>query len=346
MAELEQGGHDHSTLMQALASGSSNPGYDATAESAAANDTNGTTGDMEDSFGDGGAGEPLTTVAISPTQYGKNGTPFQVRLVSGVQGDTLRIVKKQMYIPARPVIFNGETVEVTGSLGGSAPTPGKWSDIGLAITSAYIEIEIDATEGTWCAPSKYSYQKPKVKAVWKTSHTETKIEEGYIRYSVAIATDMPAVIGGKVTSNAYKHVTGSPVNVIDPFLLDKNMVEVDVVTDIRFEDTGSEIKCHITRARCACFKLYGEDATPQEDCKTKNSKFTKVSDAEIPRVMKMQTMRVVTNTAYQGHTLKQQVFSNVRVVQKQGGSNPAGMSPATPTTEAVFTATPHSAEHL
>lgn len=343
---IQPGSQEHSLLIQALTSGaSSDPGYDATAETAAASDANGSTGDIDDSFGATHGQAATVTLVKDPAQYGKNGIPFQVRLVSGLQGDSFRIVKKQMYFPARPVQFNGEIV-TPQSGGGISPTLGGWSDIPLTCTAVYLRITIDNTEGDWCDERTYKYTKPQVKAKWNNAHEETKVTEGKIEYSVALATDIPSVVGGSVAKNTYKLVKSSCVDVVDPFLHASHMLPVDVVTDIRFEDTGSEIKCHITRARVCCLKEYQQDATPKEDYKTKGENFEKMSDPEIPRVMKMTTTRIATNLSYQSNALTQAVYEDVRIIQKKGGTDPNSMAQPSSRTETVFAATPHSAEHV
>ena len=351
---METGDQLHSMVMQAVTATAPSSTYDAAAETAAA--TKVMDGDYETNASQtaGGFDAPastgtmtefsaITVSQMNAKQYGKKGLPFQVRFVSGLSGSEMKIVKRQMFIPHPAVVFNGDTVEVDGIPGGGSKKG--WVDLDSG-QNFFIRITIDGTVGDWCSKGSFEYRKPGVKAEWKTQHEETKVSEGKIEYSVAVCTEVPMAVGGSVDKTHYNHVSCGAIKVVDPFEYLNHVVSMDVVTDLRFEDSGTEIKCHVTRAKIGCVKLFEEDATPKEDYKTKGEDFSKQDDSEIPRVLKLYETRMVANGSFQQNALTQQVVEKIRVIGTKSGADPSSITTPTPKTETVFTASAHSSEHV
>lgn len=339
---LDFGSHDETRLRTALANGTPQQ-PDTTAEDAAAAAAFGDQADIQDSFGDPGTGEPIAMLSLESAlaERDPNGIPYQVRYLLDDNGG---IAKRQIYIPRRPVQFNGELVTPTGN---DNLKPGEWSD--YSQTALYLEVTIDNSENQYSNGKEYRYQKPKVTAKWQTSHTETRITEDKIVESFALATDMPTVAGGSAgNSLKYNHVCSGSLVITDPFAYFNHITPMDVVSDIRFEDTGTEIKCHVTRSRVGVIKLDGEDATAKEDWKSKGESFEAQSDSEIRRVLKLETMNADSEVAYSAGTKQMtKTVTAVRVVGPKGGSDPASIGVLRPSrNQNVFTASPHSGEHI
>lgn len=335
------GSHDETRLRTALTNGTPQQ-PDTTAEDAAAAAAFGDQADIQDSFGDPGTGEPIAMLSLESAlaERDPNGVPYQVRYLLDDNGG---IAKRQIYIPKRPVQFNGELVTPTGN---DSLKPGEWSD--YSQTALYLEVTVDNSENQYSNGKEYRYQKPKVTAKWQTSHTETRITEDKVVESFALATDMPTVAGGSAgNSLKYNHVCSGSLVITDPFVYFNHITPMDVVSDIRFEDTGTEIKCHVTRSRVGVIKLDGEDATAKEDWKSKGENFEAQSDSEIRRVLKMTEVDNDTEIAYSTgtHSMTKTV-TKVRVIDGKGGSDPASMTALRPQrNKDVFNATSHADEH-
>ena len=338
---LDFGSHDETRLRTALSGGAAQA-PDTTAEDAAAAAAFGDQADIQDSFGDPGTGEPIAMLSLESAlaERDPNGVPYQVRYLLDDNGG---IAKRQIYIPKRPVQFNGELVTPTGN---DNLKLGEWSD--YSQTALYLEVTIDNSENQYSNGKEYRYQKPKVTAKWQTSHTETRITEDKIVESFALATDMPTVAGGSAgNSLKYNHVCSGSLVITDPFVYFNHITPMDVVSDIRFEDTGTEIKCHVTRSRVGVIKLDGEDASAKEDWKSKGDSFEAQSDSEIRRVLKMTEVDNDTEIAYSTgtHSMTKTV-TKVRVIDGKGGSDPASMAALQPQrNREVFNATSHADEH-
>jgi len=343
MAELEQGSHDETKLRLALSQGQA-PQPDTTAEDAASAASFGDQADIQDSFGDPGGGEPVEFNAIGDVlgSNDPNGIPYQVRFLLGGNG---KIIRREIYVPARVAMFNGTPVVPSGD---DALQPGGWRDIGLSgHTAVYLEITVDNSSGAYCNPKQYRYSAPKCTAKWSSSHTPDTFTEDKVVFSVELATGIPTVIGGSVTSSRYNHVVSGPVVVTDPFLYFSHVTPMDVVSDLRFEDTGGEIKCHVTRARVGVVKLDAEDATPKEDWKTKEGGFSAQSDSEIQRVMQMEELTLDSDSAYSYQSYNFTKTSNIaRVMKRRGDSDPKSMTAVAKTSGSiVFSASSHANEH-
>ena len=355
MADYEQGGYDDSRIIQALTAQGGGPAPDTTAEDSAMATVFGPQQDIPDSFGSAHMETaPVVALEGSTDTWTKNGEPFQIRLVSGFQGGAWKIVKKQMYLPPVPLVLVGKSeggsqaVEIKGSIGGRQISGSGWQDIGLAVQNVFIKITIDNTEADYCDPKTYRYAAPKISAEWQTSGTVTEVTEGKIVYSVPIARNMPQVVGGKVQSTKYDRCQADQVTVYDPFAWDKHVVPMDVVSDIRFEDTGTEIKCHVTRAKVGVVKLYEEDATPREDHKTDGEEFRQQSDAEVLRVLKLEEIDNDTEAKYStGDHRFTKTVTKIRVVKRAASSgDPKDMQDLEPQKDqTVFQATSHADEH-